>query len=152
MKDLRAGLEAVEWRYGDKDPEALAIMEQRIARAGRYEDLVTYSDLVAGITFRIPNVHGGKPFQIQTDDWSDLDRAVLGDMLGYISLRSFRVGGFLASTLAVNKANGEPSQLFFRWMNKLGAIEDMDENTMLTFWVDQVKKAHAWYKSADRAI
>jgi hypothetical protein len=39
----------VNWLWGDKDPNALAILEERVAETGRNLGMITYSDLVKGI-------------------------------------------------------------------------------------------------------
>lgn len=74
----------MRWRYGDKDPSALASMEDRIAETARKRALITYSDLVRGIRFSLPNLTE-KELTIDVSDWRELDRAVVGDFLGYIS-------------------------------------------------------------------
>ncbi|NLE58049.1 MAG: hypothetical protein GX616_06800 [Planctomycetes bacterium] len=140
-------LAATRWHYPEVDPDALARLQQRIAGAGRRQDLITYSDLVRGVTFYLPNVNDGKPFEIDVSEWRDLDRAIIGEFLGYISMLSFREAGFMASALAVEKAEMKPSVHFFRWMRELGALPDTKEETVLAFWLDQVKKAHAWFKA-----
>lgn len=55
----------------------------------------------------------GQPFQLgELGEWTDLDRAILGNVLGCISVDSFLRGGFLASALAVSKTTREPSEGF----------------------------------------
>jgi hypothetical protein len=107
--------------------------------------LITYSDLVRGVTFRLPTVNGGVPFQIDVSDWSDLNRAILGDFLGAISAETYVEAGFLATALVVNKQEFMPRDQFFKWMNQLGALPDRKQDTVLAFWADQVNKAHNWY-------
>ena len=46
MSDLCQRMREIEWTWGDKDPNALSALEQRIAEAGRQLALITYSDLV----------------------------------------------------------------------------------------------------------
>ncbi|SRR6266568_2068751 len=147
MDELAAELSRIEWHYADGDPTAKAELARRISAAGRRLQLITYSDLVRGITFRLPNVHNGAPFQIETDDWTGLDRAILGDFLGAISSDSYREAGFLATAIVVNKAEYKPSDQFFKWMGDLGVLPDMREDTVLAFWADQVNKAHNWYRN-----
>lgn len=143
-------MEGVGWVYGDKDPKALAVLEERIADAGSKLGLITYSDLVKGVEFHLPNVRNGEAYQISIYDWTGLNRAILGDFLGYISARSYREAGFMASALAVNRAEYKPSDLFFEWMKKLEVLPDTNQDTVLAFWADQVNKAHNWYKAARR--
>jgi len=138
---------AIRWNYPDKDPHALAILEERIAETGRNLGLITYSDLVKGVTFHLPNVRNGQPFQIAIYDWSGLDRAIIGEFLGYISMRSYQEAGFMGSALVVNREEYKPSDHFFDWMRQLKVLPDTREDTILRFWADQVNKAHNWYKS-----
>jgi hypothetical protein len=76
----------IRWRYATGDSEALAKLEQRIADAGRKRSLITYSDLMRDVTFNLPNLR--KPRTIDVTDWQELHRAIVGDFLGYISMRS----------------------------------------------------------------
>ena len=69
----------IEWRYATGDSKALATLEERIAEAGRRRALITYSELVRGVTFNLPNVQ--KPRTIDITDWQELDRAIVGDFL-----------------------------------------------------------------------
>lgn len=46
----------IEWHYATGDAMALAVLEERIAGAGRKRSLITYSELVRGVTFNLPNV------------------------------------------------------------------------------------------------
>ena len=79
--------EDIEWRYATGDTKALSTLEERIAAAGRKRFLITYSELVRGVTFNLPNVQ--RPRTIDVTDWQELDRAIVGNFLGYISMRSY---------------------------------------------------------------
>jgi hypothetical protein len=145
MDDLREKLSGREWLYADADPAAKAELTRRIEAAGRKLKLITYSDLVRGVTFCLPTVRQGAPFQIEIDDWTGLDRAILGNFLGAISSETYEKGQFLATALVVNKAEFKPSDQFFKWMEELGVLPDLKEDTVLAFWADQVNRAHNWY-------
>lgn len=134
-----------EWSYANANPDAKAELMRRIEAAGRKRQLITYSDLVRGVTFCLPTVRQGVPFQIDVGDWTGLDRAIIGDFLGAISAETFEAGQFLASALVVNKAESNPSPPFFKWMEELGVLPDLKEDTVLAFWGDQVRRAHTWY-------
>jgi hypothetical protein len=144
MDAIAQKMAEVNFVYADKDPDAVAILEHRIAEAGKRLQLITYSDLVKGVDFHLPNVKKGA-YRIQIYDWSGLDRDILGDFLGYISTRSYREHGFMASALVVNRSEYKPSDHFFEWMEKLEALESMDEDKVLEFWAKEVNKAHNWY-------
>lgn len=147
MDELAQKLAAVEWTYADGDPDTKVELAERIAAAGHELGLITYSDLVEGITFRLANVNKGVPFQIDTLAWTGLDRAIVGDFLGAISADSYREAGFLATALVVNKAELKPSEPFFRWMLSLGVLPDLTEDTVLAFWADHANRAHKWYRA-----
>jgi hypothetical protein len=150
MDEIARRMAALTWNYPDKDPAALAILESRIAEEGRHLGLITYSDLVRGVDFHLPNVRNGAAYQITVYDWSGLDRAIVGEFLGYISMRSYQEAGFMASALVVNRAEFKPSDHFFQWMKTLDVLPNTDSDTILAFWADQVNKAHNWYKAGRR--
>jgi hypothetical protein len=149
MDEILRKMNAVSWVYADKDPAALEILEQRIAEAGRDENklTVTYSNLVRGVKFHLPNIRNGEAYEIRTFDWSGLDRALIGEFLGYISKRSYEKAKFMASSLVVMSEEMRPSPHFFEWMKKLGILPSLDEGTVTKFWLEQVNKAHDYYKS-----
>lgn len=136
---------AIQWSYADKDTKAGEEMRRRIANAARRNKLIYYSDLVAGVTFRLPNVAGGEPFQIDPSEWSILDRDILGDYLGYLSLETYERHGFLASALAVSKNDDMPSEGFWNLMKLLGLVKNSKTDKAMYFWSDEVAKARAWY-------
>jgi hypothetical protein len=54
MDEIAQRMAQMRWTWADKDPEALAILEGRIAATGRHQTLIPYSDLVAGSRFTSP--------------------------------------------------------------------------------------------------
>jgi hypothetical protein len=150
MDEIAQKMAEIEWIYADKDPNALAILEERIADTGQKLGLITYSDLVKGVDFHLPNIRNGEAYRIQIYDWSGLDRSILAEFLGYISTKTYREAGFMASAIVVNRTGYEPSEHFFEWMERLGVLPDISRDTVLAFWADQVHKAHNWYKAGRR--
>ena len=136
----------MEWAYAENDPASLSILRDRITEVGRNFGLISYSDLVKGVQFSFPNINDGKPFQIYSHDWSGLDRRIIGDLLGYLSMESYLDAGFMASALVIGREQSKPSYSFFEWMKELNVLPDTSEETILVFWAEQVKKAHQWYK------
>lgn len=141
-------LDAIQWKFAESDLAARADIAERIARTGERSVLITYSDLVAGVTFRLPTVSGGDPFQIDTQDWRDLDRAILGEFLGHISSETYRQHGFFASALVVGKDDRRPSGPFFKWIRDLGLIRSRGSDAEDRFWWDETSKAHTFYSQA----
>lgn len=144
--ELEKKLRAIQWKYADKDMEALSILRDRIAETGRKFGLISYSDLVSGIEFHYPNINDGKPYHIKTYDWSGLDRKIIGDCLGYLSKESYLEAGFMCSALVIGREESMPSETFFEWMKYLDVLPNLKKDTVLNFWQEEVKKAHQWYK------
>ena len=145
-------LDRIEWPWADKDFEALEAIEARIADVGCRLALITYSDLVRGIRFNVPSLHAGKSFEINVHDWTDLDRALIGDFLGLASTRSYKKAQFMASALVVSKGECKPSWHFFQWLEKLDILPDLDDDTVMAFWANEVNKAHVWYTAHHKAV
>jgi hypothetical protein len=145
--ELCQKMSAIDLIWADKDPAALEILENRIAEAGRNLQMITYSDLVKGVDFHLPNVRHGNSYRVPIHDWSGFDRGMVGEFLGHISTRSYCQYGFMASALVVNRLEYKPSDLFFEWMAKLDVLPDTNEGTVLKFWIEHVNKAHNWYRA-----
>ncbi len=151
MEDLLTRkLKAIIWEYADKDPQAIAILRERIEDTGRKFRLIAYSDIVKGIEFHYPNINNGQTYRIDTYDWSGLDRRIIGDCLGYLSMESYLNAGFMCSALVIARLESKPSDIFFEWMESLGVLPNLKEDTVLAFWSGEVKKAHQWYKYGKR--
>jgi uncharacterized protein (DUF433 family) len=99
------------------------------------------------VPIQIGNVDGGRPFEIEPDNWSPLHRRIIGDFLGHLSRESYLRGRFLSSALVVDKQDRRPSRPFFDWLKQLGALPDAREDSALVFWLDQLHKAHEWFRT-----
>lgn len=133
----------INWRYATGDSKALAELEERIAEAGRKRSLIIYSDLVRGVTFNLPNLR--KPRTIDVTDWQELDRAIVGDFLGYISMRSYERARCFSSALVVSKMDGSPGEGFYNLLKELGLIPNVRSAKALDIWAEHVAKAHTWF-------
>lgn len=140
-------MEAVQWTYADRDPVALAELRRRLEAAGRRTKLLRYSEIAQGVVFHLPQIRGGAPYEITTWDWSGLDRRIIGEFLGYLSMESWRDAKFMVSALVISGVEYQPSDLFFEWMRQLGVLRNLKQDTVLEFWNDQVKKAFAYFRS-----
>jgi hypothetical protein len=147
MDPIDKKLQEIKWQWADKDLEALAMLEARIARTGHDLGLITYSALVDGVKFQVPGLRDGKPFEIHVHEWTELDRALIGDFLGLISARSYARAKFMASALVVSRGEFRPSPHFFKWMETLDVLPNLKEDTVLAFWAKEVNKAHKFYSS-----
>ena len=145
MDEVLSRLSSLSWPYADRDPAALAELDRRLAEVGRREDLINYTDLVRGVTFRLPNVDAGQPFELGVPEWRDVDRAILGDFLGRLCVDSYRKGQFLVSALAKGRETNEPSEGFWSLVSAAGLFDSRNANKRLMFWTQQVRKAHQWY-------
>lgn len=146
MDDVARQLREIEWDYATTDVTALGELRNRVEDTGRRFQLISYTDLVKGVDFHYPSINGGAPYRINIRDWSGLDRRIVGDCLGRISMESYLEAGFMASALVIARLESKPSDIFFEWMKRLGVLPDTREDTVLAFWADQVKRAHHWYK------
>ena len=54
MDKILERFRAIKWHYAPHDAAARAEIDRRIAEVGRKRALITYSDLVRGITFNLP--------------------------------------------------------------------------------------------------
>lgn len=88
----------------------------------------------------------GRIYRIDTYDWSGLDRQIVGDCLGYLSVESYLEAGVLCSSLVIARLESKPSDIFFEWIKELGILPNTREESVLAFWSQEVKKAHHWYK------
>jgi hypothetical protein len=137
------------WPYASQDLQALAAIERRVANVGRERGLLTYTEVVSGISFRLPTVEHGRPIQLGVPDWSDLHRAIVGDFLGRMCLDTYVRGGFMGSALVVSSSDRMPSEGFRNLMRHLGLLHGHGEPEFLAFWTREVSKAHAWYGEHD---
>lgn len=147
MDFIEKRMDEIVWEYADKDLAAIQELTDRIAETGRKFGLISYTDLVSGIPFQYPNINSGQPHFISVfGEWSGLDRRIVGDCLGYISMQSYKQAKFMASSLVIARLESKPSDIFFDWMKELGALSSTKEMDVLKFWSEQVRKAHHWYK------
>ena len=150
MDKILERFRAIKWHYAPHDAAARAEIDRRIAEVGRKRALITYSDLVRGITFNLPTLREPK-HQIDTMDWQDLDRAILGDFLGYLSMESYERAEFFSSALVVGKQAGSPGEGFYNLLKELGLISSSKTDKAMYLWADHVAKAHTWYSEAPGA-
>lgn len=134
----------IVWHYADKDAGALQELEARVANAAAKRGLLTYSDLVRDVEFNLPKLKESRRI-VDTADWQDLDRAIIGDFLGYMSMRSYEKAGFLSSALVVSKMDGSPSEGFYTLLKDLGLISSGKTDKAMYLWADHVAKAHTWH-------
>lgn len=143
-------LKGIVWEYADKDLQALGVLRSRIEETGRKFGLISYSDIVKNVEFHYPNINNGVTYRIDTYDWSGLDRRIIGDCLGYLSTESYLKAGFMCSALVIARLESKPSDIFFEWMESLRVLPNINEDTVVVFWSNEVKKAHHWYKYGKR--
>ncbi len=144
--EVRRRLAEFSWPYAQHDPDARRQLARRIEDRARRQDILTYSDLVRGVTFRLPNVNSGRPFEIDVHEWSELDRAIIGDFLGYISAETYERAGIFGSAIVVTKGDGTPGPGFTKFMRDLGILTGSSETAALECWVREVERVYAWYR------
>lgn len=137
---------AIRWHYAPQDSAARAELARRIADAGRREQLISYSDLVKNVSFVLPSLREPE-HRIDTSEWQDIDRAIVGDFLGYLSMESYERGGFFASALVVGKENRLPGEGYYSLLKELGLIKSSKTDKAAYLWADHVQKAQEWYRT-----
>ncbi len=147
MDELEARFNAMTWSYADQDEGAFQELCRRVADVGRVEDLRTYSEIVAGLVFRLDNVEQGEPFEIDTHAWSDRDRAILGSFLGRLCAETYRRGRFMGSALVVGSQTRQPTGGFWDLMREVQAFEGRNQNERDEFWLRHVQRAYRWYQT-----
>ena len=140
---IKERFDEITWKYATGDAKAVRELEARIAVAARKRGLITYSDLVRGVTFNLPNLQ--KPRTIDVADWQELDRAIVGDFLGYISKGSYERAKHFSSALVVSKMDGSPGEGFYSLLHQLGLISSTRSAKALDLWAEHVAKTHTWY-------
>ena len=133
------------WAFADQDLEARTAIGQRVAESGRRRKLLTYTELVSGIDFRLPTVAGGAPLRLGVPDWGDLHRAIVGDFLGRLCMETYLQGGFMGGALVVASETRQPSDGYRRLMRFVGALRGNSEVEFLEHWSRETNKAYDWY-------
>lgn len=146
MADLKARFSTMSWSYAGQDETAFRELCRRVAEVGRSQDIMTYTDLVTGVTFQLDNVEGGEPFEIDTHEWSDRDRAIVGSFLGRLCAETYHRGRFMGSALVVRRSTGRPTGGFWDLMRDIRTLESTSQTKRDEFWLLQVNLAHDWYR------
>ena len=124
-------------RWAAADPVAQHQLQNRIAIHATQGNTITYSDLVSGIPFNILDDRPG--YTIDVHAWQDLDRAIIGDFLGALSIESYERHCFLISALVVSKESQTPSENFMRWL-------------AYAYDSDPLEATVIWARHRDRAV
>lgn len=151
MDEIQRNFSTIRWAYAEQDPVALHELEKRIATAGRAEDVLTYSELVKDVPFNLSSLRN-VPRTINVSDWHEIDRAIVGDFLGYISMRSYDRGRFFASALVVSKETSEPGDGFGALLEHLGLVGSAKSPKVEAIWVDHINKAIAWFRDNEQPV
>ena len=133
------------WAFAEQDLDAFVEIARRVALAGRRRQLLTYSELVSGIDFRIPTVQGGKPLRLGVPDWEDLHRAIIGDFLGLLCMETYLQASFMGGALVVAAETGQPSDGYKNLMRAVGVLHGNKEDDFLEHWSRETNKAFDWY-------
>lgn len=151
--------ENFEFGYAHAAPTAAATVAERIRAAGLAGEPISYSDAVRGIPFDL-DVHGRpRPFTIDVHDWWDIDRAIVGSVLGSLCAETYDRSRCLISALVIRKPQdlgrgwqrervNHPSPPFFKFATDLGLYGGHGELDELDFWTRQLNAAIAWFRGA----
>ncbi len=134
-------LATLQWQFVLQNPGALLQMERRIDQAIANQVLLTYSQLVDGIDFYLPQSQLSAPYRIEHKDWNGSVGGMVGEFLCYISMQSFVRRGVLSSAVVV-KSNGKISSGFLELSKLLGLLKRIDDATDDAFW--QLEKGYVY--------
>jgi hypothetical protein len=140
-----SALRQMTFTYADRAPEAVKAMRARLVAVARAGDWITYSELTQGLSLTIPGVYGGYPFILGADGWSELERAILGSLLGRISADSYAEAGVFLSSVAISKNSEEPSAGFRDLARESGALRSSRPDDFKMFWARELAAAHEYY-------
>lgn len=132
---------ALRWQFVPQNPGVLLQMESRIDQTIANQGLLTYSQLVDGLDFYLPQSKLNAPYRIEHKNWNGSDGAMVGEFLCHISMQSFIQRGVLASAVVV-KSSGKISSGFFELAGLLDLLERGDQATDAGFW--QLEKGYVY--------
>lgn len=139
--------------FAPQDLDAERVLLDRIAQCGARGDaagLMTYSQLVAGVDFVLPQCNIAVPYQIQTSDWTGFDRRLIGDFLLSIDQKNLPDNGFMCSCLVVDAMERKPSKLVWKWLVENDVLPNDRDDTVLAFWAWHLRKGHQYFQSLRR--
>lgn len=145
-------LEAAERRYAvypNADPDASNAIAERLAHAAAAARVLTYAELGRGITFRLPMIHGGRPYVIDPVEGivRSADRDLLDEFLAFLTVQSYKQAKVLANALIVEGRTSEPAKVFIRLAGELGVHHSATHDRNTLFWVHELKKLHTWFRA-----
>ncbi len=146
MRDVERRLAEYNWPYAQHDPDAQSELMRRIEAKAKQEDVLTYSQLIKGVTFSLPSVNDGRPFMMDPHELSELDRAIIGDFLGSISADTYRRAGVFISAIVVTKNDGTPGLGFTTFMRDLGLLTAQGADAAFAHWVREVQSVYTAYR------
>ena len=118
----------------------------RIKATAKRRGMLSYSELVRGIKFDCPTI-STEPFEITTYDWRGVDRKMMGCELALMTHRTILDTGCIISSVVVDSTQNAPSKTLFEWLCDLELLPNMEETTVLSFWIHQVKLTHEYFKT-----
>lgn len=133
------------WAFAEQDLDAFAAISLRVADIGRQRQLLTYTQLVSGIDFRLRTVLGGNALRLGVPDWGDLHRAIVGDFLGRLCMETYLRGGFMGGALVVASETRQPSDGYRKLMRAVGVLRGNSQDEFLEHWSRETNKAYDWY-------
>lgn len=144
-----AALNKIESRYARFDEMACRDLLFRFETAARRGLLVTYMQLVRGVTFNIPDEEGRSLHKMKIDVYNITakDEDVILDFAFYLGAASYRDSKALLNALLVTtRAKPKPPSRFYAWAKKIGQRErggSADEDR--AYWQSAVDAVHARY-------
>ncbi len=146
MDSISDRFAAIPWRYAPHNLTTLVAIERCIAAKARVGKSLTYSDVADGIAFSLPTPRAPM-LRIDVRRWRSLDRLVVGEILAYVSMRSFAQGKFFPSAVVVRKGRQPTSGPgFHNPVCTLGRLPGKRETPRaVQSWRDQLDRTCEWY-------
>ena len=134
MDKVEESICAIQYRFADKDSEAIKELELRLKKAAKEKIFITYSDLVRDVGFHLGS---DKKHIIDTHQMSDFDRGLIDEYLGFLNCRSYKTKGLIISSIVVRKDSKIPSKKLLDWFQEVGLATP---TSVYSVWDSEVKK------------
>jgi len=131
-------LEKQNYPFAKDNASAITKFKNKIQIAAQSGGMLTYSQLVNGVTFTINE----QDRVIDTLTWQNIDRRVVGDLLAYITLEWYKELEIVPTMIIVEQKDGTPSQISQNWLRDMEAYRGQ----FLDFWISEVSKTHTHFK------
>jgi hypothetical protein len=141
--------------YAPRDPATCEIVFERLKSAAQRNRLLTYAELVRGVTFMVPGEGGElRSHVIDVGFLRGQDEAIIQDFGRYIGAATYRDSQVLLNALLVpNSRSQRPADAFFNWASSVGRPVGVptEREWQADAWHRELKRVYAAYAVAPAA-